>query len=76
MAGLGVGLTLARPAARTDSSRIVKTLNEIVEEIAGLGSKLRNPSFVDKAPASVVEKTRRRLIELEERRAALSGSQS
>jgi valyl-tRNA synthetase len=76
VAGLGLGLTLARPAAETDSARIVKTLDDIDEEIAGLGSKLRNPSFVDKAPAAVVEKTRRRLIELEERRAALSGGKA
>ena len=34
---------------------------------------LRNPSFLDKAPPAIVDKTRRRLVELEERRAALSG---
>ena len=76
VAGLALGLSLARPAAGTDAARIAKTLANLDDEIAGLGSKLRNPSFVDKAPRPVVEKTRRRLIELEERRAALSGSKA
>jgi valyl-tRNA synthetase len=44
-------------------------LNGEIEELA---TKLRNPSFLDKAPPAVVDKTRRRLVELEERRAALS----
>jgi valyl-tRNA synthetase len=46
------------------------------DEIEVLAVKLRNPSFVDKAPPPVVEKTRRRLLELEERRAALSASRA
>ena len=70
--GLALGLALARPAAGTDASRIVKTLSELDEEIASLDSKLRNPAFVEKAPPPVVEKTRRRLDELTQRRAALS----
>jgi valyl-tRNA synthetase len=76
VAGLSLGLSLARPAGETDAARIVKTLADLDEEIASLGSKLRNPSFVEKAPAPIVEKTRRRLVELEERRAALSASKA
>ncbi|HEV2064417.1 MAG TPA: valine--tRNA ligase [Thermoanaerobaculia bacterium] len=73
VAGLALGLSLARPAGEAGAARLAKTIAEIDEERAGLRSKLENPSFVDKAPLPVVEKTRRRLIELEERRAALSG---
>ncbi len=72
VAGLVLGLSIARPGAEADAGKIAKTLTELDEEIAGLAVKLRNPSFLEKAPASVVEKTRRRLVELEERRAALS----
>ena len=61
-----------RRAAGADQGRLSRTLAEIDEEIGGLASKLRNPSFLDKAPPAVVEKTRRRLVELEERRTALS----
>jgi len=71
-AALAVGLALARPAAGGDASRIVKTLSDLDDEIASLDSKLRNPAFVEKAPPPVVEKTRRRLDELTQRRAALS----
>ena len=72
VAGLALGLALARPASGADASRIVKTLSDLDEEIASLDSKLRNPAFVEKAPPPVVEKTRRRLDELTQRRAALS----
>ena len=47
---------------------------ELDEEIGSLAAKLRNPSFLDRAPGPVVEKTRRRLVELEQRRAALAGA--
>jgi valyl-tRNA synthetase len=65
---------MALPAKVTaaDSTRQNKTLQKLNAEIEELQAKMRNPSFVDKAPASVVEKTRQRLAELEKRRAALS----
>ena len=59
-------------AAAGDRARVEKTLAR-----AGRGDRLlwppscSNPAFLDKAPAPVVEKTRRRLVELEQRRAAL-----
>jgi valyl-tRNA synthetase len=72
VAGLALGLALARPVSGAETSRIVKTLADLDEEIENLDSKLRNPAYVEKAPAPVVEKTRRRLDELKQRRAALS----
>ncbi|HEY7113675.1 MAG TPA: hypothetical protein VIA45_12150, partial [Thermoanaerobaculia bacterium] len=74
VAGLPIGLALARPASAADRSRVEKTLADLDREIETLGAKVRNPSFLDRAPADVVEKTRRRLVELEQRRAALTGA--
>ena len=45
-------------------------------EIAEIEAKLGKPSFVEKAPAAVVEKNRQRLRELQEKRAALGGAAS
>jgi valyl-tRNA synthetase len=70
--GLSIGLAVAAEKAGEGRDKLTKTLADLNREIETLGVKLRNPSFVDKAPAPVVEKTRRRLVELEERRAALS----
>jgi valyl-tRNA synthetase len=74
VAGIAVGLSLPRPASSEDRARVEKTLAELDEEIGSLAAKLRNPSFLDRAPGPVVEKTRRRLVELEQRRAALAGA--
>ncbi|HJW14367.1 MAG TPA: valine--tRNA ligase [Thermoanaerobaculia bacterium] len=72
VAGLSIGLLVAEPGAGADSGRLARQLTTLDEEIAELSAKLQNPSFLDKAPPPVVEKTRRRLVELEERRSALS----
>jgi valyl-tRNA synthetase len=72
VAGLAVGLAVAKKKAEEGRARLAKTLADLEPEIETLRAKLRNPSFVEKAPPPVVEKTRRRLVELEERRAALS----
>ena len=74
VAGLTLGLTLAEGAASDRGERIASALEAIEDEIARLSSKLQNPAYVEKAPASVVEKSRRRLRELEEKRAALGRS--
>ncbi|HEU5249813.1 MAG TPA: valine--tRNA ligase [Thermoanaerobaculia bacterium] len=71
VSGVAVGLTLPPGAAGTDRTRVEKTLAQLEREVGELTAKLRNPAFLDKAPADVVEKTRRRLGELQERRAAL-----
>ncbi|MCA1581605.1 MAG: valine--tRNA ligase [Acidobacteria bacterium] len=73
---LSLGLRVRETDADSGSGRLEKALAEIEQEYDGLSAKMRNPSFVDKAPPAVVEKTRRRLLELEERRAALSAGRS
>ncbi|WP_213456910.1 valine--tRNA ligase [Thiocapsa sp.] len=43
--------------------RLDKEIGRLTDEIARIGQKLANPSFVDKAPAAVVDKERARLAE-------------
>jgi valyl-tRNA synthetase len=76
VAGLGLGIGLPEGAAAESGLRVDRALKEIAAEIDQLSSKLQNPSFLGKAPAPVVEKARRRLFELEEKRAALAVSRS
>jgi valyl-tRNA synthetase len=71
-AGLSIGLSVGERAVATDAGRLSRALALLDGEITELSAKLQNSSFLDKAPPAVVEKTRRRLVELEERRAALS----
>jgi valyl-tRNA synthetase len=70
--GLSIGLSVAESASGADGEKIARTLAALDEEIAELSAKLQNTSFLDKAPPPVVDKTRRRLVELEERRSALA----
>ncbi|MGE5277338.1 MAG: valine--tRNA ligase, partial [Acidobacteriota bacterium] len=51
--GVAVGLSLPRPASSADRSRVEKTIAEIDEEIRSLAAKLRNPTFVERAPAPI-----------------------
>jgi valyl-tRNA synthetase len=76
VSGIAIGLELPEQASGAAEEKIGKALAEIEDEISILRGKLRNPAFVDKAPPSVVEKARRRLIELEERRSALSAGRA
>ena len=71
---LGLGLPQGAPAQA--GARIAKDLVVVDAEIAEIEGKLGKPSFVEKAPAAVVEKNRQRLRELQEKRAALGGAPS
>jgi valyl-tRNA synthetase len=57
--------------ASTECSRIRKRLGTLGGEAERAARKLENPGFTGKAPAEVVEKERRKLVELEEERALL-----
>ena len=74
VAGLALGMTLPEGAAPEAGARIRKDLDATDDEIASLKAKLENASYLEKAPPAVVEKTRLRLRELEQKRAALSVS--
>jgi valyl-tRNA synthetase len=76
VAGLVLGLSLPQGAPPRASARIAKDLAAVDAEIAEIEGKLGKPSFVEKAPAAVVDKNRQRLRELREKRAALGGSSS
>jgi valyl-tRNA synthetase len=76
VSGVAIGLALTAGAALADRGRVEKTLAQLDKELEELSGKLRNPAFLDRAPADVVEKTRRRQAELEERRAALGSTVS
>ena len=54
-----------------ERSRISKELEKITKEITKSNAKLSNASFVDRAPAAVVEQERARLVEWEAKKAQL-----
>ena len=54
-----------------ERSRITKELEKITKEIAKSNAKLSNASFVDRAPAAVVDQERARLTEWEGKKAQL-----
>jgi valyl-tRNA synthetase len=60
------------PAA--EEARLQKELAKIDKERAGLSGRLANKSFVERAPAEVVEKDRARLAELDEKIAKVNAS--
>jgi valyl-tRNA synthetase len=74
VSGLSLGLLLPEGAAAGSGERIEKVLAGVADEIAQLSAKLQNGDYLSKAPPAVVEKARRRLHELEEKRAALGRS--
>jgi valyl-tRNA synthetase len=76
VSGVAVGLALPAGKADTDREGVARRLSQVEGEIGELSAKLQNPAFLERAPDDVVEKTRRRLRELEERRAALGTAAS
>ncbi len=85
--GVGPGFEVRVPLAgvidlAAETARVDKELARVDQDLAGIERKLQNPSFVQKAPAEVVEKDRARAEELREKRgkldahrAMLSGSE-
>jgi valyl-tRNA synthetase len=65
-----VGLAGAVDLA-AESARIDKEVAKLEQDLAVLEKKLANPSFVQRAPAEVVEKDRARAAELREKRGKL-----
>jgi len=57
-----------------EAERIEKDIKKAEKEHAGVSGRLANPSFKDRAPPDVVEKTQRDLAGIEERLAKLRGS--
>jgi len=54
-----------------ETARIGKEVARVDADLALIEKKLQNPSFVERAPAEVVEKDRARVVELREKRAKL-----
>ena len=54
-----------------ERNRISKELEKMTKEIAKSNAKLSNASFVDRAPAAVVEQERARLAEWESKKTQL-----
>jgi valyl-tRNA synthetase len=67
---LRVGLAGAVDLA-AEGARISKELAKVEADLAGIERKLANPSFVERAPAEVVEKDRARAEELREKQRKL-----
>jgi valyl-tRNA synthetase len=65
-----VGLAGAVDVA-AETARITKEIAKVDADLALLERKLSNPSFVERAPAEVVEKDRARVAELREKRSKL-----
>jgi valyl-tRNA synthetase len=57
-----------------ETARIEKDIGKTTKERGGVAGRLANPSFRDRAPADVVEKTQRDLEALDERLSKLSSS--
>src|SRR5688572_715530 len=73
VAGVRVALAAAAPPlGARERRRLAGELERLQAEIARAAGRLADPQFQAKAPPPVVEQSRRRLIEMEERRARLS----
>ena len=72
--GVEIGLEVdAQPLGEGERQRLAAELARLEEQIARAAGRLADPEFLAKAPDRVVEESRRRLSEMEERRARLSG---
>ena len=57
-----------------EKARLEKTLQKLAKELGGLRGRLKNPKFVDNAPAEVVAETRTNLVEREGEETALNAA--
>ena len=57
-------------------ARLGKQAGKLEKEVAGLAGRLKSPKFVEKAPAEVVEKSKKELAELEEQLASVRSRMS
>ena len=57
-------------------SRLGRQAGKLEKEVAGLAGRLKSPKFVEKAPAAVVEKSKKELAELEEQLASVRSRMS
>ena len=73
VAGAELAVEIERQAlGESERQRLLKELERIETEIGNARGRLDNPQFVAKAPAAVVEGSRQRLAELEERKALIA----
>ncbi len=77
--GAGATWEVAIPAAgvvdlEVEKERLEKEIRRVEEEIAKLQNRLDNNSFIEKAPAKVIEETKANLRELQARRDKLTKS--
>ena len=74
-----VGLVVALPAkdlGPEERAKLEKELAQIDKEVEAIRNRLRDEGFLSRAPAAVVEKNRKQLEGLEERRSRLSANLS
>jgi valyl-tRNA synthetase len=72
-----VGLVVALPSREVgpeERARLEKELAQVEREAEGVKKRLADAGFLSRAPAAVVEKNRKQLEELVERRARLAGN--
>ena len=77
--GVVTGLEMAIPLSEAldleeERRRITREMEKLDRELETAEGKLNNPSFMERAPADIVEKVRSSHRELRERRAKLAGS--
>ncbi len=72
-----VGLVVSLPVKELgseDRAKLERELAQIDREVEGVKKRLADEGFLSRAPAAVVEKNRKQLEELEERRTRLAGN--
>ena len=57
-----------------ERERLQRELKKLDKELTTVSKKLQNPSYVDKAPPEVVEKSRREQAELSEKKTQIEGA--